>query len=400
MDLKNVETHIVFHQKYDKGAYRILDFTKELGDLYAEKMETNADEFPNFCIKGALDEEAVLCTNDATFQLRKRLTTNSMLICTEVPISDASPLPDIQTDNVTYDNTHEVRVVQVLDNQTFTGELVRIIPNFEKMNTLLEATAYKGPDEEEQYLKHNTKFYTLDDLDDIIQASLEEIKQVLKKRLAIELDGYWRYIDPDYMYRTLDIILSTAISDGISLDEIRLSDICMSLSGLGIPKDIARQCLKQFSEAGNEYTEDDCSYRISKSKVCKYMGTHLLRKERDKYRWMVDDFIAEWQQIVPFDFEPSLDLLRGEYLLDSDSALGKSTIRYFSASELPTSAPERFDILFAARFKWEADDIRTYVEDIAFDTMHRDYLLLEYGRLIRGSEGKLWFCGKYRNKRG
>ncbi|CAG8608875.1 5659_t:CDS:2 [Paraglomus brasilianum] len=399
MDLKNVETHIVFHQKYEKGAYRILDFTKELGDLYAEKIETNADEFPNLCIKGALDEEAVFCTDDATFQLRKRLTTNSMLICSEVPISDDSPLPEIQTDNVTYDNTHEVRMVEVLDNQTFTGELVRIIPKFEKMDTLLEATMYKGPDEEEQYLKHSTKFYTLADLDEIIQASLEEIKQVLKKRLAIELDGYWRYIDPDYMYRTLDIILSTAISDGISLDEIRLSDICMSLNGLGIPEDIARHCLKQFSEVGNEHA-DDCSYRISKTKVCKYMGTHLLRKERDKYRWMVDDFVTEWQQIVPFDFDPSLDLLRGEYLLDSDSALGKSTIRYFSASELPTSAPERFDILFAARFKWEADDIRTYVEDISFDTMHRDYLLLEHGRLIRGNEGKLWFCGKYKNKRG
>jgi len=48
MDLKNVETHIVFHQKYEKGAYRILDFTKELGDLYAEKIETNADEFPKY----------------------------------------------------------------------------------------------------------------------------------------------------------------------------------------------------------------------------------------------------------------------------------------------------------------------------------------------------------------
>ena len=97
---------------------------------------------------------------------------------------------------------------------------------------------------------------------------------------------------------------------------------------------------------------------------------------------------------------PTYTHAQGEYLLDSDSALGKSTIRYFSASELPTSAPERFDILFAARFKWEADDIRTYVEDISFDTMHRDYLLLEHGRLIRGNEGKLWFCGKYKNKRG
>ena len=76
-----------------------------------------------------------------------------MLICSEVPISDDSPLPEIQTDNVTYDNTHEVRMVEVLDNQTFTGELVRIIPKFEKMDTLLEATMYKGPDEEEQYLK-------------------------------------------------------------------------------------------------------------------------------------------------------------------------------------------------------------------------------------------------------
>ncbi|CAG8451249.1 6795_t:CDS:2 [Paraglomus brasilianum] len=65
----------------------------------------------------------------------------------------------------------------------------------------------------------------------------------LKKRLAIELDGYWRYI----VQITCIEHSTLVISDGISLDEIRLSDISSNWwypeAQLLVPQSIKRATL-------------------------------------------------------------------------------------------------------------------------------------------------------------
>jgi sister chromatid cohesion protein DCC1 len=80
-------------------------------------------------IKGATDEEAVLCTKKKTYSVRQVNLSNSLLLASQ---SQDDTLP----------------VYNIKDTQFSTIELSPCLPRIEKLDTILNPTMYTGPENE------------------------------------------------------------------------------------------------------------------------------------------------------------------------------------------------------------------------------------------------------------
>jgi len=76
-------------------------------------------------------------------------------------------------------------------------------------------------------VSNNSKLYKLKDLYSLIQASSNEIIQGLLDLHAVEIDGYWRLIDPKFTHEILDLLLTSAIQHDWSVSQISLKN-CIS----------------------------------------------------------------------------------------------------------------------------------------------------------------------------
>lgn len=67
----------------------------------------------------------------------------------------------------------------------------------------------------------------------------------------------------------------------------------------------------------------------------------------------------EWQKLLPSEIRPSMDMLKGEALVDR---LGTSSwVKGFSRSRLPTKPADRFAALFKERPRWVLEDLQHYL---------------------------------------
>lgn len=86
------------------------------------------------------------------------------------------------------------------------------------------------------------KLYTLDDLDGMIQASRGEILQALKDIGAIEIDGYWRMIDPALLDDVMNLILLSITHRGWDISKISRNE-CIKEGKDAFDSTIISHCL-------------------------------------------------------------------------------------------------------------------------------------------------------------
>ncbi len=109
----------------------------------------------------------------------------------------------------------------------------------------------------------------------------------------------------------------------------------------------------------------ECSqlWELDDTKVCLHYAKLLLR---DSAKWKLEEFMKEWQRTTPAGIEPSIEMLRGEALVEK---LGpESWLQLYSISSLPTKPADRFSALFKERAKWEWDDLEPYLryQDLSY----------------------------------
>lgn len=94
-------------------------------------------------IKGASDEDAVLCTSEKTYTVRSIVLSNSVLVVTRDP-GDAEAEPDTTADPVS------VADVVIRDQLCEILELVPSVPRLHKLNGLLRGREYDEGHEDEE----------------------------------------------------------------------------------------------------------------------------------------------------------------------------------------------------------------------------------------------------------
>ncbi|XP_043544908.1 sister chromatid cohesion protein DCC1 isoform X1 [Chiloscyllium plagiosum] len=314
-------------------------------------------------IRGDMDEHAVLCSEDKTYDLKIADTSNMLLI-----------IPDCKTpDQLGSESSSEHLIhCQIYGFAKSYWELKRTRPKLKKLKKLLMENQYEGPSSEKERNSTYSK-YTKEDLMERIQASEQEIMQQLQQIHACRIEGYWRILEFEYEIKLLSHVTQLVDSESWSFSKIPLA-ICLQELEILEPREMIEHCLNCY---GKRYTNEaeEVFYAINEDEVCKSIALMLLR---NAVKFNLSEFEEVWQQSVPEGMSTRLDQLKGIALVDRNSR--PQVIFQLNVEDLPENIQERFNSLFSIRAKWTEEDIAPYIQGLCGEKQTIGTLLTKYAR--------------------
>ncbi|RHZ51066.1 hypothetical protein Glove_485g3 [Diversispora epigaea] len=424
--------NLYFSPDYEKDQYKLIEIPIEVADM-VENMQIQE----GLSIKATtLDEEPVLCTHNRTFTMRKQKYSDSLFLLAPLSIAnigkpenedavnnDEDNANKDNKDNMDVDNnnnndsmSHNFEVIDVLN---YICELTPSAPKIEQLDDLLNKTSYKGQDGEINYLKDKARFYTFDELEEIIQASGEELRHSLEKRRAIEIEGYWRYIDQEYIDEVFKACIMILDPYNMEMDQVTSKDYYEIIECYGFPDFIVKHTLALISET-IDINESEPIFRLSKEKIARYVGIQILRQtEKFNKRMVLSEFLNDWNKHFTIEYPISFELINDNaIILENNKENNLSVIsneqdkiiKYYPISRLSSDPKSRFEQLFRSRSFWRDDYIKPFLVDFCLDFNDKfslrkyNELILKYaiilyveGRIYR-ENGHIFYISKWANK--
>ena len=285
---------------------------------------------------------AFLATDHSTFKMRQASTSNTIQI-----VADGA----------------------VLVETNAYIELAKHVPILKSLKRLLNEHKYPGKLNPPHELSINQIYETF-------PASNDEIDRVLKMEKALNIDGYYRKLSPDYLLRFFEILHSNAILSDTSLLKCSVTEFeeMMAECEQEYPAHITRQILSHYSVDGN----------LSPCEVVRLFGYELLRA---KPSWKAQELEVALQKLIG-DLEPNLDHLKGLYLEEN------SKVIFYPFDHLPDEPEARFEGLFSKRPKWKYDDIVHFLKDIGDYYQGVDKMIVKYCRIWTDQDGNKCVASK------
>ncbi|XP_010544546.1 PREDICTED: sister chromatid cohesion protein DCC1 [Tarenaya hassleriana] len=324
-------------------------------------------------LRGLPDEDAVLCTKSKTYAVKFVGTSNSVFL---IPPSDCSGFHGDLQDPVAKENSKPH--VSIIKAAPGNMELVEVAPRLEKLKRLLLENPYRAceasvMDEPEHNEERGKGLYTWNNLVNLVQASDDELLSGLHTLSAVEIDGYWRIVDENYMDMILRMLLHNSVLNDWSLDALDEEDVVTVLVSDEFPHKLALHCLHIYGTKVNDGTGKSL-WKLEPRRVC----LHFARKVLGDEKMRLENFMQEWRQKIPEGMEANFEMLEGEVLTEK---LGIETRVYaFSVRSLPSTPAERFSSLFKHRPKWEWKELEPYIRDLNIPGLSLEGLLLKYTR--------------------
>ncbi|KAJ7094684.1 sister chromatid cohesion protein Dcc1 [Mycena belliarum] len=354
----------------DAGSFKLLELPPELYKLVETSIEASSPL--RLSIKGHAGEDAVLCTDDATYTIRSVVLSNSILVVT--PQSSADTV-------VVRDQVNEIL------------ELTPAVPKIHKLSTLLRGREFDDVQDSEDYLPSSAPGLSYAAARAAIQASDAELARGLREQRILDIHGALRPIAPAYLATILETILNYLVSQALTRQQaVSEEDVAATLADENeISRAVSTQVMEWFGEVS------DGMWTMDVEAVVREIGLGILRQHKDE-PVAKDTLLDKWKDAVGDTFEAkvSLPLLSGNYLVSPASGINGSDtmmLTYFPCSALPIDPASRFVDLFLTRPRWKADEIVPFLSDIAVNTKDRDKLLLKYTRATTDSHG-LWYTKK------
>jgi len=344
-----------------KEEYKLLELTDELANLVKEG--------DILTIRGEGEDEAVLCTQNKTFDLKAADTSNALLL-----------LPHIQTPK-THDFQCDKHLVDLPVYSSFNSyfEVKLSRARLGRLKFILKEHCFSG-----ESLEGSQKL-TTDDLLDAVQASKEELMEGLKQLGAIYLDNQWLLLEINYQEKAFSQILALMEEKCWSWKEIPLPETVEMLNEL-YPEFVLEHCLKTY---GVETDTEKRFFSLSEDKVCTYYAEYILRPALGKFNFY--EFMTAWKESVPDGMTTSLGHLKGVALVDMKNH--PPVIWHFSEHDLPDSPAERFTMLFKTRPRWKEEDITPYLVNVLGPNQKLSSLFLKYARSSKDENGdKVYSC--------
>ncbi|PIL34002.1 hypothetical protein GSI_03710 [Ganoderma sinense ZZ0214-1] len=341
-----------------------------------------------FMIKGAKEEDAVLCTADKTYTIRSVVLSNSVCVVT----------PDSSLQGADEDEPVEVFI---RDQLSEVIELVPSVPRLHKLKSLLRGQEYDEGHEDEDMVSDDEDVgvsrrrdrLAYDDARALIQASDAELDKGLRDRRVLILKGELRPIAPSHLTTILELLLTNLVCLSLSHTAASISALVSSLEDdHDIRRDITRQVMAWFGRLD----DDNGTWEMDVDAVVREVGLGILRAYRDEPT-PEKAFLGQWRKTVGDTFEDTvaLPLLSGNFLTSTDALADPPTplLTYFPASALPVDPGARFAELFLARPRWRGEELAPFLADISVDAKERDKLLLKHARAVTDSDG-IWYTAR------
>ena len=291
-------------------------------------------------IRGNNTENAICCTNNATFSFKVAEISNPLLITTNLTMPD-----NIEPSQSRLTKSSEV---VFMSNTYFI--LTKERPKLQKLHNLLELNLYSGKAID---ANSNAKKYTISDFLDMIQASEEEIYNYLNFIEAYQIDGYWRLLDPNFYNELLDNLLKLIDEKGWTCDHIPVKEIYSELEDL-YSLSILSQLVKYYFTR----REDDSEiYEISQQKFVHFYADVILRATM-KMRY--SEFQLILRRSIPSCFNYEFQIAD----IQDICYVEEPNIYYLNFLDLPDDIEKRLKFLFEKRPKWNYDELKAFIQDL------------------------------------
>lgn len=335
-DIKSVSQTIYFtSENLYNNNYRLLQLDSHL--------QREVSEGKTLYIKGDDDEDVCICTENRTFHVTEAETSNSLLLVENLKFND-----DIDDGENRGFQKVEVKAVFHQYLEAVVGK-----PNFKKLDQLLKDSVYKGPEFEFEINKDH--LFTIEELQNNIQASDEELNEALKSMTVIKIDDKIRLIDFEYHFRVLSYMLKLIDENSWELDHIDYDETIEALSELA-PREVICTLFDKYTEE-SKIIDGAQLYRYREEDICKFFAEVLLHEAG---RFNFNEFMQAWKESVPEGMNPSEDMLYGIAVIDKKS--NPNVVWSFEEKTLPENVIERFKILFSVKEKWSVLEISPYIK--------------------------------------
>ena len=224
-----------------------------------QAVTTHVENGGKLIIKGNDTDNCVMCTEDQTFEVKDTEISNSLLL---VPGLNA------ECERETYSGELSLRRSEVAAVSHNYLELRPIRPKMNAITALLSPSTYEGPEYEENV---RDKF-TMDDLLQTIAASDLESHEYLKSMNIVELDGFVRLIDFDYLSRVIGSVTALLDENSWHFDSFSRKETLEVLKSL-YPAALLDFVLKSYGAPQSEECGDMWSLSEDKvrSDICKHL---------------------------------------------------------------------------------------------------------------------------------
>lgn len=363
-------------------------------------------------IKGTQNEEAVLCTSDKTFSLRLAESSNSFMI---TPKSKKRPLP-VEGDESTSTEADGKEVLEVQASIGAYFELIRSAPRTGGLLALLSAWPHRGTDDvcddaDEEADPDAAADATappvskcrlsLQQLETAVQCSIAELRTALQECRALEVDGGWCVLDPQFEMDIVECVLSLCVEHEWPLSAVPTAEcVRHSLEQFpGFDERSIRHCLRTHSEHANAAWDvwtaaaTQETIALDSAAIARFRARALLA-EADN--WPREQFFEAWAENLPAGHVPDAALLAGLAITlppspGSDEA---PRLQGLPASALSPVPKERFKALFMLKRSWTLDELTPYVRPLLDPGAAPTKLVLQFARSVYANDGSLTYVSR------
>lgn len=354
-------------QELYNNNYKLLQLDENLLKQFAE----NGTVF----IKGSDSENAVICTETATYDVLEIETSNSLLLMKELKFND--DLKDNTSKSTSNTTIHSIFYDYL--------ELIHSKPHLQKLQSLLDKSVYKGPEHENEI--DTSDLYTYNDILNSVQASKKELDDTLNGMQIVTMSNKIRKLDFEYHFRTLSYMLKLIEENSWALDEIDFEETIQSLDDF-IPTEVLICLLELYTEK-SKVIDGLQLYRYKQYDVCKFFARVLLHNAG---KFNFQEFLQAWQESVPEGMTTALEMLEGIAIIDKTSI--PNVIYAFEEEKLPENINERFEVLFHAKEKWTVPEITPYIQKMTTEKTDVNAILAKYARAST-SKGVKYYSSKH-----
>ncbi|XP_025120733.1 sister chromatid cohesion protein DCC1 isoform X5 [Bubalus bubalis] len=300
-------------------------------------------------IRGDKDEQAVLCSEDKTYDLKVADTSNMLLFIPGCKIPEQLKMEETHCNIIHTEYTTEDLLDQIQASEEEIMTQLQVLNACEIGGMLAVPLAIR-----------------------CISSSFTGIGKYTWTPSLCFAAGYWRILEFDYEMKLLNHITQLVDSESWSFSKVPLNTCLQELGPLE-PEEMIEHCLKCY---GKKYTEEGEAYfELSADKICRATAQMLLQ---NAVKFNLAEFQEVWQQSVPEGMTTRLDQLKGLALVDRQSR--PEIIFLLKAEDLPEGDQERFNSLFSLREKWTEEDIAPYIQDLCGEKQTIGALLTKYAR--------------------
>lgn len=362
-----------------------MEFSPDYSDPSSEFMLLSVDESvigafsegQSLTIRGDSTDDAVLCTDNATFPMKIIESATTVLLlhkCLEAP--DSPTLPNFQ--------------VKTIGGKCFsTGELCPQVDvlSIGRLKDMLreQELRWDWKDREEE---ENLKGYKLRDLLNSVQMSVEEVKIALNDLPVVKFSsGRYRYLSHKYRGEMLGLIVELLDED--SIGDVKLEKISRASLRSNLPENVPDEVIDWFLNSRCEQNpEDPFTYRLPEINLIRDLTVVILYGTQ---KMPLQQFRELLHKILPYGVTMNIAQLEGVADI-SDAPFGK-VISYLSPEDLPDTIKERMLYLFEYRKLWSMEQLRPYFKDVYKSKVAFDKYVVQNCDYALSESNEMLYCG-------